>query len=72
MLAKSANMQYTRVTVDAEAAIKFYQAIWNNENEFKKVLIHLRDLQRFMEFFGMAGKLAIDRHYISGRVICNW
>ena len=57
-LSESANMQYTHITVDAGAAMKFYQVVWNNADEFKTVLIHLGDLHGFMEFFGMIGKLA--------------
>ena len=34
--------------------------IWNNEDEFKKVLVHLGDLHGFMEFFGMIGKLVSE------------
>ena len=56
-LSESANMMYTHITTDAGAAAKFYQVIWNNAEEFKKVLIHLGDLHGFMEFFGMVGKL---------------
>ena len=37
-------MLYTHITVDAGAAAKFYQVLWNNESEFKNVLIHLGDL----------------------------
>ena len=50
-------MLYTHITVDAGAAAKFYQVLWNNESEFKNVLIHLGDLHGFMEFFGMIGKM---------------
>lgn len=35
----------------------FYQVIWNNENEFKKVFIHLDDLHVFIEYFGIVRKL---------------
>lgn len=43
--------------MDAGAATKFCKVIWNNENEFKKVLVHLRDLHVFTEFFRMIEKL---------------
>ena len=56
-LSESANTHYTRITVEAGAATKFYQVNWNNENEFKKVFIHLGDLHGFMKFFRMIGKL---------------
>ena len=43
--------------MDAGAATKFCKVIWNNENEFKKVVVHLRDLHGFTEFFRMIEKL---------------
>lgn len=50
--------QYTHkcnihITLDAGAAFRFYQVIWNNKNEFKSLLIHLIDLFGFTEFFEM-------------------
>ena len=55
-LAQVSNMKYTNITVDAGAAAKFYQVVWNNPIEFKNVIIHLGDMHGFMEFFGNIGK----------------
>ena len=35
---KSANMQYTHITVNAGAAAKIYQVIWNNKKNIRKFL----------------------------------
>ena len=43
-------MKYTHITVNVDVAEK-YKAIWNNPDEFKDVIIHLRDFHAFMHFF---------------------
>ena len=55
-LAQVSNMKYTNITVDAGAAAKFYQVVWNNLIVFKNVVIHLGDMHGFMEFFRNIGK----------------
>ena len=61
-------LQYThncniRISVNASATFKFYQVIWNDENELKNFLIHLIDLIEFTEFFGMIGMLKSGSGY---------
>ena len=51
-------MKYTHITVDIEAAAKFYHIIWNNHVEFKDVLICLGDFQGTVEFFSIIGKIS--------------
>ena len=46
-------MKYTHITVDAGAAAKFHQIIWNNPVEFKDVLIYLGDFHGMIEFFSI-------------------
>ena len=55
-LAKVSNMRYTHITTDAGAAIKFYQVVWNYQEDFKDVIIYLGDFHAIMEFFGTIGK----------------
>ena len=50
-------MKYVHVTADEGAAEKFYQVLWNNPIEFKRVIIHLGDFHGMMEHFGIIGKL---------------
>lgn len=54
-LANSSNMTYTPITVDVGAAAKFYRVLWNNPEEFDKVLTHLGDFHGMMEFFPIIG-----------------
>ena len=56
-LAETSNMTYTHITVDAGAAAKFYHILWNNPQEFNKVLMHLGDFHGMMEFFSIIGKI---------------
>ena len=53
----ASNMKYVHITTDAGAACKFYQVVWNNPEEFKKVIIHLGDFHAMVEFFGIIGKI---------------
>ena len=55
-LSEFANMTYTHITVDIGAAEKYYGVIWNNQELYKKVIIHLGDFHGMMHFFGNAGK----------------
>ena len=55
-LSEFSNMVYTHITVDIGAAEKYYKVIWNNPEEFKKVLIHLGDFHGMLQFFGNVGK----------------
>ncbi len=43
--------------MDAGAASKFYHVVWNNPEEYKRVIIHLGDFHGLMEFFGVIGKI---------------
>eukprot|EP00795_Rhopilema_esculentum_P007271 gene7271-12958_t len=56
-LSKASNMTYLHITVDAGAATKFNHVVWNNPEEFKRVVIHLGDFHGMMESFGVAGKI---------------
>ena len=55
-LSKFANMCYTHITVDIGAAEKYYKVIWNNQEEFKDVIIHLGDFHGMLHFFSNVGK----------------
>lgn len=51
-------MLYTHITTDEGAAAEnFYQVLWNNPAEFKKVIIHLGDFHAIQELFGIIGKI---------------
>ena len=50
-LSHAANMKYRHISVDAGAAQKLYNIVWNN------VIIHLGDFHAMMEYFGTIGKL---------------
>ena len=56
-------MIYTHITVDAGTAAKFYHILWNNLEEFEKVLTHLGDFNGMMEFFSIIGKIVQGRNY---------
>ena len=51
-LSKISNMKYIHITHIVGAAKKYYQAIRINPDEFKDVIIYLKDFQAFMHFFG--------------------
>ena len=51
------NMKYVHLITDEGAAQKFYQVVWNNEEKFRKVLIHLGDSHGMMEHFSVIGKI---------------
>ena len=55
-LAKFGNMKYIHITVDIGAAEKYYRVLWNNQIEFKDVIIHLGDFHAMLHFFGNIGK----------------
>ena len=50
-LSKTSNMKYTHITVDVGTAEKHFKALWINPDEFKDVIIYLRDFHYFMHFF---------------------
>ena len=56
-LAESCNMKYAHVTADAGAACKFYQVVWNNQEKFENVIIHLGDFHAMQEMFVIIGKI---------------
>ena len=49
-------MKYTHITVNVGAAEKYYIAICINPDEFKDVILHLRDCHDVMHFFSYYGK----------------
>lgn len=53
-------MKYTHITVDAGVAAKFYHVLWNNPEEFDKVLTNLDDFHGMMAFFSIIGKIVQD------------
>ena len=53
-------MNNAHITVDVDAAEKYYEVIWNNPEEFKDVVIHLEDFHAFMYFFISCGKFFTD------------
>ena len=55
-LAKKANMKYAHITLDVRAAIKVYHVIWNCQEKWKNVIIHLGDFNGFLAFFRIIGK----------------
>ncbi len=54
-MARQANMEYTHTTFNVGAAIKAYDVIWNNPSRLPDVIVHLRDFQAMMAFFGTIG-----------------
>ena len=52
-------MKYTYITVDVGAAEKCYEAMWINPDEFKDVIIYLRDFHDFMPFLETVENLLI-------------
>ena len=55
--AKKANMPYANVTLDVGAAINAYKVLWNYEDKFKNIVIHLGDFHFMKECFGAVGSL---------------
>ena len=55
-LAKKADMKYAHVTLDVGAAIKAYHVIWNCQEKWKNVIIHLGNFHGFLAFYGIIGK----------------
>ena len=53
-------MNNAHITVDVDAAEKYYEVIWNNPEEFKDVVIHLEGFHAFMYFFISCGKFFTD------------
>ena len=55
-LSKLANMKYMHIILDLGAAIKAFHVIWNQNEHWKNIIIHLGDLHAFMAFSGCVGK----------------
>ena len=55
-VSKQANMKYTHIILDLGAAIKAFHVIWNQNEHWKNIIIHLGDFHAFMAFFGCVGK----------------
>ena len=55
-LATKENMKYVHITLDIGVAIKAYHVIWNSQEKWKNVIIHLPNFHGFLEFFGIIGK----------------
>ena len=47
--ARKANMPYANVTLDVGAAINAYKVLWNYEDKFKNIVIHLGDFHFIKE-----------------------
>lgn len=59
-LAKNANMKYVHITMDVGAAIKAFHVVWDDNNLWNDIIIHLSDFHAVMAFFGVIGQ------YITG------
>ena len=55
--AKVANSPYANVTLDVGAAINAHKVLWNYEEKFKNIVIHLGDFHFMKECFGAVGSL---------------
>ena len=55
--AKRANIPYINVTLDAGEALKAFQVLWNFQDEFKSIFIHLGDFHFVKECFNFLGCL---------------
>ena len=55
--AKVANSPYANVTLDVGAAINAHKVLWNHEEKFKNIVIHLGDFHFMKECFGAVGSL---------------
>ena len=53
--ARKANMPYANVTLDVGAAINAHKILWNYEDKFKNIVIHLGDFNFMKECFGAVG-----------------
>ena len=49
-------MKYAHFTLDVGAAIKEYHVIWNYQEKWKNVIIHLGDFPGFLTFSGIIVK----------------
>ena len=50
-------MPYANVTLDVGAAINTYKVLWNYEDKFRNIVIHLREFHFMKECFGVVGSL---------------
>ena len=50
-------MPYANVPSDVGAAINAYKVLWNYEDKFKNIVIHLRNFHFMKECFGVVGSL---------------
>ena len=55
-LSKQTNLKYVHIILDLGAAIKAFYVIWNQNENWKNMIIHLGDFHSFMAFFGCVGK----------------
>ena len=55
--AKRANMLYINVTLDVGGALKEYKVLWNFQDEFKSIFIHLGDFHFMKECLNFLGCL---------------
>ena len=55
-LSKQANMKYTHIILDLGAAIKTFHVIWNQNEHWRNIIIHLDDFYALIVFFGCVGK----------------
>ena len=49
-------MKYPHITFDVDVAIKAHHVIWNCQEKWENVIIHLSDFHGFLAFFGIIGK----------------
>ena len=50
-------MQYAHVIADEGAAGMSYQVIWNNPEDFKKIIIHPGNFHTIVQHFSIIGKI---------------
>ena len=55
--AQSCNMVHRHITADCGTAAKFYHVVWNHQEEFKNVIVHLGDFHTMQELFSIIGKV---------------
>ena len=55
--AKRVNIPYINVNLDVRGALKTYKVLWNFQDEFKSIFIHLADLHFMKECFNFLGYL---------------
>ena len=51
--AKRVNIPYANVTLDVGGALKGYNVLWNFQDEFKSMFIHLCDFRLMKECFNV-------------------